>query len=55
MANLQKVNLPKSQPLHKMTKILWLMFLGSWPFGLVDFLEVGHFSLYLKMILIKLN
>ncbi len=25
----QKVNLPKSQPEHKITKMLWLMFLES--------------------------
>jgi hypothetical protein len=29
MVNLQKVNLPKSQPKLKMTKMLWLMFLAS--------------------------
>jgi hypothetical protein len=29
MVNLQKVNLPKSQPIHKMTKMLWLVFVAS--------------------------
>ncbi len=34
----QKVNLPKSQPEHKITKMLWLVFLASWLFWQVDFL-----------------
>ena len=29
MVNLQKVNLPKSQPEHKITKMPWLVFLAS--------------------------
>jgi hypothetical protein len=29
MVNLQKVNLPKSQPEHKITKMLWLVVLAS--------------------------
>jgi len=29
MVNFQKVNRPKSQPEHKITKMLWLVFLMS--------------------------
>jgi len=36
MVNLQKVNLLKSQPIHKMTKRLYLVFLAS------CLLEVDH-------------
>jgi hypothetical protein len=35
MANLHKVNLPKSQPKHKMTKSLWLMFFGKLAISLI--------------------
>jgi hypothetical protein len=55
MVNLQKVNLPKTQPGHKITKMLCLpktlfgvfsglTFFGKLTFWSVDFLEVDHFS-----------
>jgi hypothetical protein len=37
IVNLQKVNLPKSQPINKMTKMLCLMFLASLFFGKLTF------------------
>jgi hypothetical protein len=32
MVNLQKVNLPKIQTEHKITKMSWFVFLASWLF-----------------------
>jgi hypothetical protein len=37
MANLQKVNLQKSQPKHNLTKMLCLMFLDTGLFGWLTF------------------
>jgi len=47
MVNLQKVNWPKSQPEHKIIKMLWLVFLVSWLFWQIDFWQVDFLASWL--------
>ncbi len=49
MVNLPKVNLPKSQPEHKMTKRFLVDVFDKMTFiGKVEVFEVGHFSEFHK-------
>jgi hypothetical protein len=54
MVNLQNVNLPKSQPVLKMTNNIWLTFFGKMTFWQVDFTEVCHLSYYPKFCYVSL-